>query len=63
MKLQDCKIGDLVQIDYCVGLYMDYGDLAKIVSDPSTGFLVTLQYKDGTTARFSPTSDCYKFNF
>lgn len=58
-KLEECNIGDFVKI-WCIGTLCWDDEIVKII-DKSV--LITVQYKNGSTGRFSTTALCKVMSF
>ena len=53
-KLEDCEIGDFVTL-WCVGWNDWDTDVVKVTDK---GVLITIQYRNKTTGRFSCSTKC-----
>lgn len=58
-KLEDCNIGDYVTL-WCCGWNSWDNDVVKIIEK---GILITVQYRSGSTRRFSGSTECKKASF
>lgn len=59
-KLKDCKTGDLVRI-WCIGTLSWDEEVVKIIDNSSS--FIKVQYKNGMTAEFVPSTECKVVSF
>jgi hypothetical protein len=58
-KLDDCNVGDFV-ILWCIGWNNWDTDVVKIIEK---GILITIEYRNGNTGRFSCSTECKVASF